>query len=169
MLLHQAVPGGPLGAVALVVDNDAIWRPLACGPCHARWAPDRMSPHGLKPCAAPQSLRRQPADVRPLLRPSTGVGVRVRLAASGRRSRPRRALKGRSRTARVAARTVEIRAQQSFALVRPTPFMVIANAGALRSQRSQQVVWEPSWTVRRGPPAGRRMHTRRRPAKLASR
>ena len=30
---------------------------------------------------------------------------------------------------------------------------VIAEAGALRSQRSQTVAPEPSWTVRRGPPA----------------
>jgi len=57
MLLRQAVQGGLLGAVALVVERCAIRRPLGL-PADSLHdgLPEVVSPHGLKPCSAPQSL-----------------------------------------------------------------------------------------------------------------
>ena len=51
----RAVQGGVLGAVARVVER-CIRRPLGLpADGFARWAPEAVSPHGLKPCAAHQS------------------------------------------------------------------------------------------------------------------
>jgi hypothetical protein len=56
VLLHQAVQPGQSPAVALAVDRGAIRCPLGlpADGLHARLA-EVVSPHGLKPCAAPQS------------------------------------------------------------------------------------------------------------------
>ena len=60
----------------------------AAGQWLAHGAPAVMSPHALKPCAAPQSPCVPPADVAPAaVGLPTGACVRVRPAASGQRDR----------------------------------------------------------------------------------
>jgi len=61
VLLHQAVQRGLFRAVTLVMDRGAIRRPAgAAGRWLARQAPEAVSPHGLKPCTASESLRLPP-------------------------------------------------------------------------------------------------------------
>ena len=69
VLLHQAVQRGLFRAVAIVVNPGDIRLPLrlpAAG--FAREAPEVVSRHGLKPCAALQSPRVPPTCVHQLLR-----------------------------------------------------------------------------------------------------
>ena len=69
VLLHQTVRRGLLGAVALASEQGCHPAPAgAAAPWLARKAAEGVSPHGLKPCAAPQSPGKQPGDVCPLVR-----------------------------------------------------------------------------------------------------
>lgn len=80
----------------------------AAGGWRARWAPDMVGPHGLKPCSAAQSLRGLPADVCPLPRgrqrvPGTDPSGRFGTASS----RPRTSAQGRDLTTVPRSRRTE--------------------------------------------------------------